>query len=149
MVLTDRTWRPIVWLRRYLPAELVSLTATLIASWVMLAWTGSVLLAAFAATWAENLAYYGVIVGRELRASGLAPRAVMRTARALVLEFGPAELLDSLLIRPAALFFGMSLASSLAVGAIAGKLVADLLFYLSTISSFELLHRPGAKEVEP
>jgi hypothetical protein len=58
-------------------------------------------------TWGENLGYYGTVLTRELRArrarnGRLTPAAVLRTIRNLALEFGGAELLDSLLIRPAA-----------------------------------------------
>jgi hypothetical protein len=131
-----------VWLRRYGPAELLSLTATVCASWLALALSDSVLVAALAATWAENLAYYGLIVARELWAGGRpSGRAALRSLRDLLLEFGPAELLDSLLVRPTALAAGMALLPAPWLAALAGKLAADLVFYVPTIVSYELIRR--------
>lgn len=136
------------WLRRYGPAELLSLAATLSGSWLVLAITDSVLLAAVAGTWAEGLAYYGLIVGCELWAAmRQSPQVALRRLRRLLIEFGPAELLDSLLVRPAALAAGMALLSSPMLGALAGKLAADLVFYVPTTVSYELIRRPrDAKE---
>lgn len=142
MAATTITSRPAAWLARYGPSELLSLAATLLSTWATLALTGSVVLAAVIATWVEFMAYYGVIVGRALFCAGVrSPLAVLAIARDLALEFGPAEILDSLLIRPAALSLGLSLIPWPAAGAIAGKLAADLLFYLPTIISYELLRR--------
>jgi hypothetical protein len=145
------TTGPAAWLRRYLPAELLAITATLAATGAALALTGSVLLAALAGTWAENLAYYGLMLARELRARGRSPRAALAALRDLLLEFGPAELLDSLLVRPAALYLAMAAAPTPLLGAAAGKLAADLIFYLPTIASYELLRRrrAAAEEVTP
>jgi hypothetical protein len=103
-------------------------------------------LAAVVGTWAEFLAYYGVIVAGDLRAQQQrSPGTVLATLRNIVLEFGLAELLDSTLIRPAALYAGMTLVPSLPLGIVAGKLVADLIFYLPTITSYELLRRQRAQ----
>ena len=63
-------------------------------------------------TWAEVAGYYLVIIARDVRRNvrpGPWPKLVLVTARNAVLEFGPAELLDTTLIRPAALYAGMSL----------------------------------------
>ncbi|HMQ32179.1 MAG TPA: hypothetical protein PKD53_15725 [Chloroflexaceae bacterium] len=137
------------WLRRYGPAELLSLAAILSASWLALALTDSVPIAALVGTWTEGLVYYGVMAGRELRARGRAtPAAALRAARDLLLEFGPSELLDSLLVRPAALAAGLALAPSPALGALAGKLAADLVFYVPTIASYEQMRRWRAKGEE-
>jgi pilus assembly protein TadC len=67
--------------------------------------------------------------------------------RDLVLEFGPAEALDSLLLRPALMYAGILLAPNLALGVVAGKIAADICFYLPTILSYEWLRR-RATEME-
>jgi hypothetical protein len=140
------TGRAMEWLRRYLPAELLSMVATLLCAMAAMALCHNQAVAAVAGTWAENLAYYGLIVARDLRASGRrSPGSALATLRDIVLEFGPSELLDSLLIRPAALYTGMALAPDApATGLLAGKLAADLVFYLPTITSYELLRRRRA-----
>jgi hypothetical protein len=139
---TTKFNRPLVWLRRYLPAEALSVLAILCASLTTLEVTGNILLAALAGTWAEFLTYYGVFIVRALRAGGrITPQVGLITVRNLALEFGAAELLDSLLVRPAALAIALALLPNPALGALAGKLAADVVFYLPTILSFELLTR--------
>lgn len=58
--------------------------------------------------------------------------------RNLVLEFGAAELLDPLILRPALLTLAIQRIPDLPLAVIAGKLVADLLFYTVAIGSLEV-----------
>ncbi len=46
-------------------------------------------------------------------------------------------------VRPTLIFAGMTLAPDLGIGIVAGKLAADLLFYVPTILGRELLRRRG------
>jgi hypothetical protein len=139
---TPKINRPIIWLRRYVPSEALGVAALLFGALTTLAVTGNVLLAALAGGCLETLAYYGVLIVRALWGSErITLRLVLTTLRNLVLEFGPAELLDSLLVRPAALAGGLAFAPNPVLGALAGKLAADLVFYLPTILSFEALRR--------
>jgi selenocysteine lyase/cysteine desulfurase len=133
------TNRPLVWLRRYLPAELTCTITALLGAWLAAALTGSPAVAAVAGTWGENLGFYGMMLSRELAQRG--PRSLPAIIRDLVLEFGVAEALDSLLLRPALMYAGMLLAPNTGFGVIAGKLAADLVFYVPTIISYELLRR--------
>jgi hypothetical protein len=125
------------WLRRYLPAELVALPCALTAGFAAGHLTGSPAAAALAATWGENAGFYGLMIGRELAQQG-SVRALPDVVRALVLEFGPAEALDSLLLRPAAVYAGLALLPHPALGMLAGKLVADVSFYAPAIACHEL-----------
>jgi len=128
------------WVRRYLPAELVGIPFALGCGWLTAVLTGSTIAAALAATWGENVGYYGVMLGRELwNGSGL--RALPRALRNLVLEFGPAEGLDTLLVRPTLVHLGLVLAPDPLTGIVAGKVAADLVFYVPAIVSYELLAR--------
>jgi len=128
------------WLRRYLPAELICTPCALLAGGVTLELTGSSAAAALAATWGENLGFYGMMLGRELsRRGGL--HALPAASRDLFVEFGPAEALDSFLLRPAALYVGIAVAPAPVLGFLAGKLVADLGFYAPAIVTHELQRR--------
>jgi hypothetical protein len=125
------------WLRRYLPAELAATPCALLAGLTAWQLSASPALAALAATWGENVGFYGVMLGRELaRSRSLC--ALPAVVRGLVLEFGPAEALDSLLLRPASVYAGLALAPHPALGMIAGKLFADVGFYAPAIVSHEL-----------
>ncbi|MCA8829176.1 hypothetical protein [Hymenobacter pini] len=136
------------WLRRYLPAEMLSVVATLAGA--ALAWhlaPGQEVQAALAGTWAGNVAYFGWLLAQDVRHTrrllhGSGQRYTRRTlgqnVRALVVEFGPAELLDSLLIRPALMVWLPRLLGSRSGGILVAKLLADVTFYVPAIISYEL-----------
>jgi hypothetical protein len=128
------------WLRRYLPAELICTPCALLAGGLTAELTGSSAAAALAATWGENLGFYGMMLGRELTRRG-GFRALPAAARDLFVEFGPAEALDSFLLRPAALYVGIAVAPAPVLGVLVGKLVADLGFYAPAILTHELQRR--------
>src|SRR4029077_5162183 len=91
-----------VWLRRYLLAEAFSIVGALLAAGA--AWdltNHNAALTALAGAWGETLAYYATMLVRELIANR---GQVWLTLRDLVLEFGAAEALDSLLIRPGLMY---------------------------------------------
>ena len=126
------------WLRRYGPAEIVAILASY-AGWFGAAALGAGLIAAgYAAALAENLGFYGALALAVCRA---APPGGRRRALALLLvEFGPAELLDSLLVRPLAVSGAVALLGA-GVGVLAGKLLGDALLYAIAIASHEWLRR--------
>jgi hypothetical protein len=135
------------WLRRYLPAELAGTTSALLCAWLASSFTPNAAVAALAFTWGENLAYYGLMLGRELRGRRGA-RAIGHAVRNLALEFGPAEALDSFLLRPACLLAALSLVPRPELGLIAGKLAADVTFYAPAIAMHELVRaRTAARRV--
>ena len=140
------TNRPLVWLRRYLPAELVCTVTGLLGAWAAAVLTGSPAAIAVAGTWGENVGFYGMMLGREIAQRGM--RSLSPIIHDLILEFGLAEVLDCLLLRPALLYAGQMLAPNTAMGVVAGKLAADLIFYVPTIVSYELLRRRALPVME-
>jgi hypothetical protein len=109
------------------------------------------------ATWAEMVGFYGTMAVRDLSqrlrgtsagapgTAGSRTRAAAATTTALIAEFGPAELLDTLLVRPALIAVSLQLTSTTLVGIVAGKLLADVAFYVPAIASWELLRRKNAE----
>lgn len=143
----ESLWRRAAgWLARYGPAELLGTACALLGAAAAQSATGSALAAAVAANWAEALGYYGVIAWRDIAAAGGPSRAnLVATLRALLVEFGPAELVSLVAVRNAAIYGAITLAPSLELGVLSGKLVADVVFYLTAIASYELLRaRPPA-----
>ena len=135
------------WLRRYGPAEVLSLLFTVGAAAATERAGGNGVAVALAATWAGNLAYFGLILGqdvwqtrRTLHAQGRAytPGIFGRNVRALVVEFGAAEALDSLLIRPALMYWLPRWLHSVPQGVLVAKFAADVTFYVPAIISYEL-----------
>lgn len=96
-----------------------------------------------AAAIAETLGFYAVaaiVVARTHRA-----RRLRRTARDLAVEFGPAEVLDTVLLRPALMYLGVHVLGDLTAGVLVGKLLADVVFYLLAVAG----HRAGRRLFPP
>jgi hypothetical protein len=87
-----------------------------------------------------------MMLGRELARRGVG--ALSAVMCALALEFGLAEALDSLLLRPALMYAGVMLAPNTALGVAVGKFAADLVFYVPTIVSYDLLRRRARPVME-
>lgn len=137
------------WLHRYGPAELTGIVTALLGSYVAHAVTGSEIAAAFGGSLGETVGFYGVIIGREIRADAAAarataaaygPRAWLRTATNLIIEFGPAEILDTGLIRPFTMGVGTRWFGR-ALGVPLGKVAADVTFYVPVILIYEWRRR--------
>ncbi|WP_394771076.1 hypothetical protein [Lacisediminihabitans sp.] len=131
--------RVLFWIRRYRPSELTGTVTAFLAAWGAFAATGSLLVAAVAGTIGENIGFYGVATARNFleqwrEATPMrgrrARRSFVRTAWLTAVEFGPAELLDTLLIRPGLLYLAPLVIGIPAVGWVVGKVLADVLFYL-------------------
>jgi len=131
------------WCRRYLPSEAAGVLAATLCGLLALWATGEPVWATTAAVAGEGFAYYGVIFGRELRwrmqtGAALSLLLVLVIVRDLLLEFGPAELADTLLVRPLMIYAGLTLVPVAWLGIALGKLAADFFFYVPTIVIYEL-----------
>jgi hypothetical protein len=150
------------WIRRYLPNELAGWAGQLGGAALTYQLTGSYAAAVVAGTIGASVGYYATayvngvrwsyrgLVGRSwpmrvLLANGLA-------ARSIAVEFGPAEAIDSIVVRPVALYIGPFVLGSTAVGFVVGSIVADIAFYVMAIFSYErftgLLVRPAPRTEE-
>jgi hypothetical protein len=133
------------WCVRYLPAEVAGTLCAVVGAYVAFHVMGDRAVAAITGTMAENLGFYGVmaIVAWRQQAAGRPGgyRRAVRTALALFAEFGPAEALDSLLVRPVCMYIGPFVTGGIANGSLLGKLVADAVFYTVAIVSYEVAQR--------
>ena len=116
------------WLWRYAPAEAAAIAGATLSA-IVFGWFAEAAVVAYAATIGEAIAFYGVLYLRD--------GAGWRTARNLMWEFGPAEVLDLLLIRPLAMYAGARLLGNFVTGVLAGKVAADAVFYTIAIISYE------------
>jgi hypothetical protein len=129
------------WLARYAPAELAcTLGAVLGAS--AAGQFGGAPTTVFAAVIAETVAFYTVLFVRDLRhrSSTRRPggRALWTTLRNLLVEFGPAELLDTFAVRPLAMYVAATVVGDMLTGVILGKIAADAVFYTLAIIGYEV-----------
>ena len=142
------------WCLRYLPAEAFSFVITIVLIFFMARAGCGRLAIAFAGTWAGNITYFGylfvadvVLVRRQLAGAGknYSFSALGKNVRALVAEFGVAELLDSLLIRPALMYYVPLWVHSIIAGSVIAKFAADVTFYIPAIISYELTKKKFRK----
>ena len=149
------------WLRRYAPNEIAGWVGQLGAAAATYALTGSYVAAVIAATIGASAGYYATAYFNAVRWSSRAhagrswPMRVLvangLAARSIAVEFGPAEAIDSITIRPIALYIGPLVVGNTAVGFVLGSIVADIAFYVMAIFSYErftkLLSRPQPASV--
>jgi len=134
------------WLCRYGPAELVGTIAAYTGFFLAKDAMNSLVVAAYVGTLGENVGFYGTMIVREVIADLRSARSegnhygireIGKTAAKLITEFGPAEALDSLVVRPATMSLGVKYFGK-EIGVGVGKIAADVIFYVPTIFSYEL-----------
>ena len=135
------------WIRRYLPNELAGWVGELGGAALTYQVTGSYAAAVVAGTIGASVGYYatayinGVRWSYHAQVGGSWPMRILLAnglaARSIAVEFGPAEAIDSIVVRPAALYIGPFVLGSTAVGWVAGSIVADIAFCVMAIFSYE------------
>jgi hypothetical protein len=148
MATTRTTRKKIVeWTRRYLPCEIAGWVGELGGGAAVYWLTGSYAAAVVAGTIGASVGYYAIAyvngvrwVSRTLRGRVWPMRVLVanfRALRSIAIEFGPAEIIDSVLIRPVALYAGPYMVGNVALGWVLGSLLADVGFYVLAIFSYE------------
>ncbi|MEP6687586.1 MAG: FHA domain-containing protein [Gemmatimonadales bacterium] len=141
------------WIRRYGVAEVAGTAAAIGGYWGGYALTGSVVASAFAAALSESVAFYTILLLRDMvrdayaagaRRSRYGPREMAGTWRSLFIEFGPSEILDAAVLRPLCMGLGSEYLGP-RLGVVAGKLVADVVFYAAPILTTEARRRRAVR----
>jgi hypothetical protein len=135
----------IEWIKRYLPAEILSTVITLLSTTYDL--THNAITTAIVGTWTGNISYFGYILLSDITISIKVCKSnhakygmlnLFHNVKVIVLEFGLAELFDSILIRPALMYYLPIWVGNLSLGVLLAKLVADVIFYIPAIIAYEL-----------
>ena len=136
--------KPKEWSKRYILPELAGLVSALAGAHLAFAAGSDILVASFLAAWSENIGYYSIAIYRETKHLAEVRPETTRAARFwlvlrnLTVEFGLAECVDSLFMRPACMFLCFELFSNHSVATICGKLIADVGFYAIAVFGYEL-----------
>lgn len=130
------------YLKRYGPSEAVSLVMTVIGANLGMFLFNDVIIAAFIALFVCNLFYYGIIVFQDLnelrvKDGKLGIDRLFAVLRNLAIEFGPAEYLDSFLLRPFLLSVVPLFVPGYSIAIIVGTLIADITYYFPVIIGYE------------
>lgn len=141
------------WLRRYGVAECAGVICALAGSSAVRHLTGSNAAAAYGGAWGESIGYSAVIIVRDYAAAVRAARGAGRSVAArdvggvatdLLSEFGPAAILDTLVVRPFTMGVGMRVLGPRG-GLLAGKVAADIFFYVPVIFMYEQRRRAARR----
>jgi hypothetical protein len=135
------------YIKRYLPAEIISIVVTLLSSVLTYRLTKSNLTTALVGTWVGTLGYFGTILLTDvfitnqdfaLKNKAYTFKTFGLNIRALLIEFGIAEIFDSLFVRPALMYYIPIWLNDIFLGVILAKFAADITFYVPAIIAFEL-----------
>ena len=126
------------WFKRYGFAELIGLVFALVLSNISMLFFRNIIVSGFVGTWSDNIGFYGTIIFKDLkRKRKITKKDLLIQIRNLFIEFGPAEYLDSFLIRPFYLIFFPSIMSNYSLAIIIGTILADITYFIPTIISYE------------
>ena len=135
------------WLERYLPAEIAG-TLTAIGSATMAnSFYGNDVLTAYIGSLGEAIGFYlTVVIQRVLIKNKMLTNEnkkislldLYKITISIILEFGPAGIIDGFLLRPFFLYLFPSLLKNFTLGILIGKLVGDFTFYILVILSYEI-----------
>lgn len=142
--------RIIKWIKRYAIVEIISITTVVTTANISYWITKNTILSAFIATWAENFAFYGFIILRDLRERKHlhGEKLLIRwghTLKNTLIEFGPAEYLDSFIMRPFFLSFFPKIIQNYSIAIFTGSIVANICFYIPAIMSYEIRRKISKK----
>jgi len=146
------------WLRRYLPAELLAIAAAMVCATCATIVTNDELLIVAASIAGSTAGYYGLIVIFEIvqtqaayraRHARYTQRAAFATIRGLMLEFGGAELLDSLLFSPVLLYVCIQVAPNLQLAVVLSELASSTAFYITVAVLPSRILRPHPGTIPP
>ncbi|MEO6761598.1 MAG: hypothetical protein ABI220_04465 [Candidatus Saccharimonadales bacterium] len=147
------------WFKRYIFAEILGTLVALGFAWVSYVLYHSYLAAAAAGFIGEGIGFYGYFITSEIWQQKLATSSlplrkrisaiISRSGTNLFIEFAPAEAIDNIFIRPAAMFIVPQYIHPYGLGFIVGKLAADVVFYFFAIIGLELKRRWQDKTKTP
>lgn len=136
------------WLKRYLPSEIAAIVAAFGASYIAYHLSGgNKVVTAVAGAWSENFSFFSVIIARDTRAAWRKNRRAgksfgfkdfFKILGHIFVEFGFAEAFDALFFRPFFMYIFPVLLKNYPLGILAGKIAADITFYIPAILAYEL-----------
>ncbi|MFT4304260.1 MAG: hypothetical protein ACMXYG_06860 [Candidatus Woesearchaeota archaeon] len=136
------------WGLRYIPAEIICTLFSIFIAIITFKTTNNAVITAFAAAWSETIAYYTVIIIKDLWREKINFKTINNQAKNMLIEFGFSEFLDSFLIRPFFMYLFPLITKNLAIGIIIGKIISDILFYVPTIIFYEWNKKRNNKKSE-
>ena len=135
------------WVKRYLLADILSTILSMATAWGIMQQSGDRVLAAFVGSVVASIVFYFTIAFSDVKKSlkkhkfnnkKYKIKSFLVDFRNLIIEFGPAELLDVLAVRPFFMYLIPTLMNDFLLGTFIGKIIADIVFFIPTIVMYEL-----------
>ena len=143
------------WFKRYLPAEIIgTVTAMGVASIVHFFYK-NLIFTAYAGSFGEAIGFYSTIFIQNILLVCKKNKAddklfsfsdTTKIIGKIVLEFGPAGIIDGLVLRPLFMYLFPVLLKNFTLGILIGKIAGDFTFYILVILSYEISKRTGKKK---
>lgn len=125
------------WFNRYSVPLVLATLAAIISANIIKSLFGNNIIAGITATWVDNLVFYGYITITDLKNKHFNIINLLKHSRNMVVEFGPAEYLDSFILRPFYLSSFPYFISNYSLAIVLGSLAAEVSFFIPTIISYE------------
>ncbi len=135
------------WIKRYLLADILSTIFSLFTAWLIMELTEDRVMAAFIGSAVASITFYGIVAFNDVRKSIKQHRnsgtkyefkSFFIDFKNLIVEFGPAEILDVLAVRPFFMYLMPKLTGEFLLGTFIGKMIADVVFFIPAIIMFEV-----------
>jgi len=133
--------------KRYLPAEIVGTCTAVCAASITHIYSDNPVSIAYIATLGEAAGFFSTIFiqhflsfskKRSMENRQVSLIDISKMFSHILLEFGPAELFDSLVLRPFFMYLFPLLVKNFTLGILLGKVAGDITFYLLVILSYEM-----------
>jgi len=130
------------WLRRYVYPLIFATLAEIISAIFVYYLFRNLILSAVIATIAGNVIFYFTLAYRDIKQRKSEDKkitiiSVFKVARNLIIEFGPAEYLDSYISRPFLLVICPMFITPYFLGATVGSIMAEIFYVVFVLSSYE------------
>jgi hypothetical protein len=138
------------WLKRYLPAEIVGTITAMIGASAAHAFSNNYILIAYAAVVSESVGFYSTVIVQRIVIQHKKQKKenslfsfvqILKILADIVLEYGPAGVIDGLVLRPFFMYLFPILLGNFTLGIFVGKIVGDVTFYFFVILSYEINKR--------
>lgn len=147
---TEMKKKILEWIKRYLLSDIISTILSLGTAWLIMEQSGDRVLAAFIGSGVASLSFYLLIAFSDVRKSikqhkqknkSYKIKSFLIDFRNLIIEFGPAEILDVIAVRPFFMYLIPTLIGNFLLGTFIGKMIADAIFFAIAIIMYELRKR--------
>ncbi|MDZ4665869.1 MAG: hypothetical protein SGJ15_13400 [Bacteroidota bacterium] len=143
------------WLGRYLPSEIIGTITAVGGAVIAQFFYGNKLISAYTGSVCEALGFYSTLFiqsslnerrKKKLKNTTFYFNDYFNILKNMVLEFGPAGLIDGLILRPFFMYLFPLVITNFAVGVFLGKIAGDIMFYVIVIYCYERLKRKASSK---